>query len=215
MVVAVSAFFIVRSLEDRVTDPAPTTLRSRPVALLPHAAYYAPPGQELTFDASGSYSPGSTVVRYDWDYNGDGTFDEVTTNPIVKHTYSEAPEGLMQVRVTDATGTASSASAFVQIGTSPDEGRPVAPTKVTAVPTSTSADGISTVQVSWQSSDPTVYKWGVTVDGIPAGMTDSATRSVPVTDVHRGEEVEIGVVGFTKDGLIGWPGTVLLPGDSR
>lgn len=191
-----------------------TKLQTRPVVLLPHPDYYAQPGQEITFNASASYSPGSTLVKYDWDYNGDGTFDEATTNPIAKHTYTEVAEGLMQVRVTDANGSASNASAFVHIGTSPDAGRPAAPTNVTAVPAS-SADGVSTVQVSWESSDPAVYRWGLTVDGIPAGMVEGASDTVSITDVHRETDVEIGVVGFTKDGLIGLASTVILPTEGR
>ena len=187
-----------------------TKLQTRPVVVLPHPDYYATPGQEITFDASASYSPGSTLVRYDWDYNGDGTFDEVTTYPIVKHAYPEVAEGLMQVRVTDAKGSASNASAFVHIGDGPYEGT-VAPTNVTAVATSTSVDGISTVQVSWQGSDPTVYRWGLTADGIPAGLVDADTFTVSMTDVHRDKDVEIGVVGFTKDGFMGRSSTVLLP----
>ncbi|WP_240694624.1 PxKF domain-containing protein [Cryobacterium sp. SO1] len=192
-----------------------TKLQTRPVVLLPHPDYYAPPGAEITFNASASYSPGSTLVDYEWDYNGDGTFDETTATPIGKHAYPEVAEGLMQVRVTDANGTASNASAFVHIGTSPDAGRPDAPTNVTVAPTVTSAEGISTVQVSWQGSDPSVYKWGLTVDGIPAGMVEAGTTDASITDVHRDKDVEIGIVGFTEAGLIGFPGTALLPVTSQ
>jgi hypothetical protein len=192
-----------------------TKLQTRPVVLLPHPDYYAQPGQEITFNASSSYSPGSTLVKYDWDFNGDGTFDETTTTPIAKRTYSDASEGVMQVRVTDAKDAASNASAFVHIGVDPNGGRPAAPTNVTAVTESTSADGISTVQVSWQSTDPAVYRWGVTVDGYPAGMVDAATNTISMADVHRAKDVEIGVVGFTAEGLTGDPGTVLLPAQSR
>ena len=38
----------------------------------------------------------------------------------------------MQVRVTDSNGAASHTSAFVHIGTNPDDGFPDAPTNVTA-----------------------------------------------------------------------------------
>ena len=79
----------------------------------------------------------------------------------------------------------------------------------------TSAEGISTVQVSWQGSDPAVYKWGLTVDGIPAGMVEAGTTTASITDVHRDKDVEIGIVGFTEAGLIGFAGAALLPVTSQ
>ncbi|MDZ4092980.1 MAG: cutinase family protein, partial [Arthrobacter sp.] len=161
-----------------------TRLQERPVALLTQPDYYAMPGQEITFDASASYSPNSTIVKYDWDFNGDGVFEETGTLPVTKHTYAAISEGVMQVRMTDAKGLVSNASAFIHIGRGPWDGLPDAPVNVTARPTSGSG-GISTVQVTWESSDPRVYRWGLTVDGIPAGVVDATTRTVAITDVHR------------------------------
>ncbi|MET4144240.1 hypothetical protein ABIB45_001107 [Arthrobacter sp. UYCo732] len=192
---------------------AVTRIQARPVPLLSHPDYYAMPGQEITFDASASYSPASTIVKYDWDFNGDGVYESTGTEPVAKHTYTAVSEGVMQVRMTDAKGLVSNASAFVHIGRGPWDGLPSAPSNVTAVPTSTPA-GISTVQVSWESSDPLVYRWVLTVDGIPAGIVDAKTRTVPMTDVRRDRDLEIGVVGFTEGGGMGTPSTVVLPAAS-
>jgi hypothetical protein len=115
--------------------------------------------------------------------------------------------------MTDAKGLVANASAFVHIGRGPWDGLPTAPSNVTAVQTSTSA-GISTVQVSWESSDPLVYCWVLTVDGIPAGIVDAKTRTVPMMDVRRGRDLDIGVVGFTEGGGMGTPSTVVLPAAS-
>jgi Mg-chelatase subunit ChlD len=190
-----------------------TRIQARPVPLLNRPDYYAMPGQEITFSASASYSPASTIVKYDWDFNGDGVYESTGTEPITKHTYTAVSESVMQVRMTDANGLVANASAFVHIGRGPWDGLPSAPTNVTAVPTST-AGGFSTVQVTWESSDPLVNRWGLTVDGIPAGMVDAQTRTVPITDVHRGRDVEIGVVGFTEGGGIGTPTRVAIPATS-
>ena len=190
-----------------------TRLQERPVALLQHPDYYVMPGQEITFDASASYSPASTIVKYDWDYNGDGTYESTGTTPVANHIYTANSEGVMQVRMTDANGLVSNASAAVHIGKGPRDGLPVAPLNVTAVPTAESG-GVSTVKVSWESSDPLAYRWGLTVDGVPAGIVDAGSRTVSMTDVHRDKAVEIGVVGFTKDGGMGDPGTVTLPAKS-
>jgi len=43
----------------------------------------------LTFDASASYhlDPGLHIVLYEWDFDGDGTYDYSGTDPVVEHTY--------------------------------------------------------------------------------------------------------------------------------
>ena len=152
-------------------------------------------------------------MKYDWDYDGDGTFEETTTAPVGRHVYTSAMEGIMQVRLTDANGLVANASALLHIGKSPLDGYPTAPVNVTATPVSDAGD-VSSVQVTWQSSDPLVYRWALTVDGIPAGLVDAGTRTATMTDVHRGKDVEIGVVGFTEGGGMGLPARVTLPARS-
>lgn len=187
-----------------------TRLQERPVALLQNRAYWGPVGQEFTFDASPSYSPNSSIVKHDWDCDGDGTYEESGTAPVAKHTYPVNSDGLMQVRMTDANGLVANASAAVHVGSGPRDGLPAAPTDVKAVATSTTGS-TSTIQVTWESSDPRVGIWGLTVDGIPAGAVDVAARTATITDVDRGKDVEIGVVGFTADHAMGTPGAVTLP----
>ncbi|MGM9470818.1 PxKF domain-containing protein [Pseudarthrobacter sp. YS3] len=190
-----------------------TRLQARPVAILNHPEYYAMPGQEIAFNASKSYSPASTIVKYDWDYNGDGTYEETSTAPIARHTYTAVSEGVMQVRLTDANGLVANASSLIHIGKGPLDDYPKTPLNVSAAPTPASG-GVSAVQVTWESSDPLVYRWALTVDGIPAGVVDAAARTATITDVHRGRDVEIGVVGFTEGGGMGVPTTVTIPAAS-
>lgn len=190
-----------------------TRIQDRPVPLLAHPEYYAMPGQQVTFDASSSYSVSSSIVKYDWDYNGDGTFEETTTTPVGRHTYASAMEGIMQVRLTDARGLVANASALLHIGKSPLDGFPTAPLNVTATPVADAGD-VGSVQVTWESSDPLVNRWALTVDGIPGGLVDASARTATITDVRRTEDVEIGVVGFTEGGGMGLPTRVILPARS-
>ncbi len=65
----------------------------------------------LPFDASGSFhlDPFRSIVQYEWDFDGDGTYDVTTTEPIAEHTYSslDYPESTLPrtftvtLRVTD------------------------------------------------------------------------------------------------------------------
>lgn len=189
-----------------------TKINTRPVALIKHPHYYAQPGQSIRFDVSDSYSPASEIVSYEWDYNGDGVFEESSTTPVAVRTYSEVFDGVMQVRMTDATGTASNISAFVEVGgAGPDAGRLPAPESLQAAVTATQ-DGISTVDVTWDYSAAAAYRFGITVNGIPVGMTDGTARSFTVTDIERAEDVEIGVVPFTEAGDMGFSASATVPG---
>ena len=102
------------------------------------------------------------------------------------------------------------ASTGVHIGRGPRDGLPAAPVNVGVVVTAHSG-GISTVQITWEPGGPEPYRWGVTVNGIPAGMVEGKARTATMTDVHRAKDVEIGVVGFTENGGMGDNAGVTLP----
>lgn len=188
-----------------------TRVTERPVATLANTSYLARPGEEVRFDASGSYAIDSTITRYDWDVDGDGVFEQTTTEPVATHTYPAELTGQMQVRVTDANGLIGSMSVPVTITlTPPDDGLPAAPTSVTATPT-TPVDGLSEVTVAWDGDPAGVAEWGVTVDGVPVARVPVTERSVVLTDVRRGEAVEIGVLGLTADTAVGDARTVVVP----
>ena len=119
-------------------------------------------------------------------------------------------EGSATVRITHATGATSTASTGVHIGRGPRDGFPVAPVNVSVVVTAHS-DGISTVHITWEPGGPEPYRWGVTVNGIPAGVVEGAARSATITDVRRARDVTIGVVGFTQNQAMGDSASVTLP----
>ena len=188
---------------------------SEPAAPLPQAAfrhpdYYAMPGQEITFDVSPSLPAGVSAALYEWDFDGDGVIDEVGPVPVAAHTFNQVFEGTAEVRITFFGGGSSTASAAVHIGRGPRDGLPAAPLNVTVVVTADAGD-VSTVQISWEPSGTEPYRWGLTVDGIPAGMVEGNERTASMTDVHRGSAVEIGVVGFTAGMGMGEPASVTLP----
>ena len=180
---------------------APASEQSRPAAVIRQPYYYAQPGQQVTFDASASYASDARATIYEWDYNGDGVFEETTSGPITTHTYSQAVDGVVEMRMTDSNGSVSHASTRLHIGTSLDGSFPDAPTAVTVHRTSSGSGG--SVTVNWKSADPNVHRWGLTVDGFPVGMVEGSTRSAVIADVRSDQDVEIGVVGFNSRGGIG------------
>nr|WP_233571567.1 GDSL-type esterase/lipase family protein [Cellulomonas triticagri] len=72
-------------------------------------------GATLRLDARGSYAPGGQLVSYEWDVDGDGTVDYVTTDPMIEHTYETLFDGYATVRVTDQAARSSMGSTLVTI----------------------------------------------------------------------------------------------------
>ena len=58
---------------------------------------------ELTLDGSGSYhtDPFRSIVRYEWDVDGDGVYDYSGTSPTITHTYHELGTFAATLKVTD------------------------------------------------------------------------------------------------------------------
>jgi hypothetical protein len=92
-----------------------------PVACLRPACettpYSGPVGQPITFDATASYDPdwcnGDRVDRYEWDFEGDGTF---TPGPaIASNTWDDEYAGQVGLRVYDTHGLVSLGQVYVDV----------------------------------------------------------------------------------------------------
>lgn len=187
-----------------------TRIEQRPVALLAMDEYSAAVGGTMTFDASSSYAMAGSIASYEWDANGDGTFEEKTTTPVYKHTYPAAFEGVMQVRVTDTLGGVSSASAKVHVTPPAPNTVPGPPTAVTAAANPAVTSG-SEVKVTWKSDVPAPKAWALKVNGVLVGGVSGTERSATITDVQRDKDVEFEVVGVTAAGEFGVPAAAVLP----
>lgn len=72
-------------------------------------------GDPVTFDASASQSGNGEITQYEWDWNGDGVFDETVTTPTVQHTFSDSGERKVTLRVTNSQGRTAEFSAVVTV----------------------------------------------------------------------------------------------------
>ncbi|MDR1186991.1 MAG: hypothetical protein LBK95_05985 [Bifidobacteriaceae bacterium] len=66
--------------------------------------YVVKAGESLTLDAGGSYSPYEGIVSYEWDFDGDGAWDQATTDWWVDHRFDEPSDLVVGLRVTDGRG---------------------------------------------------------------------------------------------------------------
>ena len=84
-------------------------------------------GEQVQFDASGSYDPDGTVAHYEWDLDGNGTYETDTgATPRVSRSYPNRIRATVHVRVTDndgATGVGQAALAVdAPLGTGANAG---------------------------------------------------------------------------------------------
>jgi len=143
----------------------------------------------VTFSGSGSDIDG-TIVLYEWDFDGDGTFDwSSATSGNTTHTYTTPGEYQAVFRVTDdsgLTGTAAEPTTIVRVGPS---GSPTA----TASATPTSGNAPLNVSLSGTATDPdsddiVLYEWDFDGDGTydwssPSSGNTSHTYTIAGTHV--------------------------------
>ncbi|WP_336922230.1 PQQ-dependent sugar dehydrogenase [Aquipuribacter sp. SD81] len=79
----------------------------------------------VNFDGTGSSDPEGGALTYEWDFDGDGTFD--ATGATVEHTYTELAAYTVRLRVTDPEGKTGITSRLVTVGN-------VAPTLTAELP---------------------------------------------------------------------------------
>lgn len=75
--------------------------------------------QTITFDAGGSELPFGSLEKFEWDLDGDGTFElDTGTNPRAARTYATAGARQIRVRVTGSSGLSSVAEETLEIAES-------------------------------------------------------------------------------------------------
>ena len=75
-------------------------------------------GSPITFTGAASYSPnpGGSIVRYEWDLDGNGTFEtDAGASPTVQKTWSTPYAGLIGLRVTDNNGLTTTTQTYTQV----------------------------------------------------------------------------------------------------
>ena len=125
----------------------------------------------ITFDASGSTDPDDAIVSYDWDFDGDGTFDATTSGPTSTHVFATPGSRLAVVRVTDASGAESIASLTVNVAN-------LAPSASFSAPGLASAgDSVPLDASASDDLDGTIahYRWDFDGNGIFDADTPSPT----------------------------------------
>ena len=140
----------------------------------------------VTFSAGGSRDDSEKIIKYDWDFNGDGVYDATTDNPVTSYAYSSTGKYNLTVRVRSASGLAATATSTVTITAAPSI--PSAPISLTA----TASD--SAITLTWANASgggqPQWYTitdaTGSVIDRVSAQADGSPPSAWVDTDLTNG-----------------------------
>ncbi len=120
-----------------------------PVAALTASPNAGDPPLTVTLDASASIDPDGQIAVYEWDFDGDGEYDQTTgVHAAVAHTYDAHGTQVAAVRVTDDEGATAVATASIQLTEN------VPPLAVIRTPFRQGAAPLVVTVESWVSEDP-------------------------------------------------------------
>ncbi len=156
----------------------------RPVASIAASPAQPHAGDTVTLDGSASHYANGTITKYEWDLNGDGTY-ETNTGTTPKTTTSFATPGTYTVglRVTDSDGATGTTTKQVVVGSFP----PVA--KVTVSPTPALSGQPVAIDASASTDQGTItdFKWDLDNSGnfaTDTGSTPKVTTTFQTAGVH-------------------------------
>ncbi|MCX6646594.1 MAG: carboxypeptidase regulatory-like domain-containing protein [bacterium] len=177
---------------------------SPPVAIAKADTYLAPINEPVHFSDDGSFDPdGGSIVKYEWDWNNDGTFEE--TGSTADHTWATEGTYLVQFKVTDDESQTDTLDSPLEIVIEGELGDLTGIVKngFTLEP----IDGVSVVTESGGHQENITGTDGIfNLTNLPPGITPvdfSAIGYIPVSaefDVVGGDVTNVGVVLMTPEG---------------
>ena len=172
--------------------PAPTADAGGP--------YTGVEGSAVTLSAAGS--AGTGIASYDWDFNGDGTYDRTTSTATTEYTWPDDVDGMVGVRVTDAYGQQAVATAQTSIANAPpvvEAGPELSATAgipVTFAGTFTDAGAADTHTFAWSFDDGSSSVEQNPAHAFATAGTHTATLTVTDDDLGSGSDTVTVTVSY-------------------
>jgi PKD repeat protein len=131
------------------------------------------PGETVTLDASDT-TDDEEIGGYEWDFDGDGTVDEITTSPVVEHAFSSGGNQTASVTAFDTYGNGDTATLDISV-TQIDE----SPSATLDAPGTAIVNESVTLDASGSTPADQIaeYRWDFDGDG-----TIDANTTSPTTD---------------------------------
>jgi len=183
-----SAARITEHYDDNGSDP-------RPVASLQMSPSPARAGQTVTFNASGSSYAKGTIARYEWDLDGNGTYERTTTTPTVTASYATPQTVNIGLRVVDSNGGWDYTTQPLRVGNFPPEAR------IAATPSPALTGQTVTLSAAGSTDQGAIvdYKWDLTGSG--SYTTDTGSKPTITTSWSAIGAHTVGVQATDEGGL--------------
>jgi len=157
----------------------------------------------LTIQFCGTNSaaiPGHRIVVYEWDFDGNGTYDKISQTGLASWTYSESSTNVVTLRVTDDLGVKGTASTIIYANPNP-----VPPPVVTLNANPACGDRpLSVVLTALATSERTIasYLWDFNGDGIDDIRTsaNSVTNIYSSVGVYQAQVTAVDDLGLSGKG---------------
>jgi PKD repeat protein len=135
-------------------------------------------GANVTFDA-GATTDDEAVGGYEWDFDGDGAVDEITTEASATHAYSETGNYTATVTAFDTYGNGDTATTTVSVT---EPGSP--PDATLDAPSDATANESITLDASGSSDEGSIteFQWDFEGDGTQDATTSSGTVEPTYTE---------------------------------
>jgi PKD repeat protein len=156
-------------------------------------------GQTVSFDGSGSSDPDGTIAKYEWDLDGNGTYETDTgTTPTVTHSYSSAGSVDVKLRVTDNSGNTTSVT---HTETVEDTGSGSYASRVQATAGLTNywrmGEASGTTLADGKGSSPATVTGNATL-GVPGALTADTDTAVSFDGSTSGAAANVDLSGTSK-----------------
>jgi hypothetical protein len=167
----------------RVTDDSGTTgtmtvsvdVTQPPLAALVVSPSAVRTGEPVRFDASASVDPDGSIVRYEWDLDGNGSYEADTgVDPHATQSYANHGVIPVRVRVTDDDGATGIATATVTVSDPP---APPPPPPPPPSPSSTTSTPTATASAAASASPNGEGSWSASGSGSNSGSTSGEAPS--------------------------------------
>lgn len=76
-------------------------------------------GETVIFNANDSIDADGNIVKYEWDWDGDGIYDETLSNPIITHSWNDDGNYEIILRITDDKGAVNVTKKEISIANRP------------------------------------------------------------------------------------------------
>jgi YD repeat-containing protein len=140
-------------------------------------------GQTVHFDATGSSDADGTIVKYEWDLDGNGSFEVSGSNPTPGKSYSAAnPSIPVKLRVTDEDGNSTETSHVLSVNDRLVTAS-IGPLSPELPLTGDVVTFVGHAEATGFDNEIVDYDWDLDGDGLyetDTGATPGVTRSYPV-----------------------------------